>query len=115
MMPPNNPDELDLELELRQALRRIEPQRDFAALSYAMSYAPSYVPRRWQTHRRLLALAAAIILMISLPIGVIRYQARQQRREEARADLIKALRITQSKLQKTRQMVVRQLDRRNTL
>jgi hypothetical protein len=100
MMPPNNPDELDLELELRQALRRIEPERDFAALSYA--------PRR-------LALAAAIILMISLPIGVIRYQARQQRREEARADLIRALRITQSKLQKTRQMVVRQLDRRNTL
>jgi hypothetical protein len=107
MMPPNNPDELDLELELRQALRRIEPERDFAALSYA--------PRRRQTHRGLLALAAAIILMISLPIGVIRYQARQQRREEARADLIRALRITQSKLQKTRQMVVRQLDRRNTL
>ena len=107
MMLPHNPDDLDMEFELRQALRRIEPERDFTSLSYS--------PRRWTPSRGLLALAAAIILMISLPVGVIQYQARQQRREEARADLIKALRITQSKLQKTRQMVVRQLDRRNAL
>lgn len=107
MMPPNNPDDLDLELELRQALRRIEPAKDFSKLSYE--------PRRWPVSRSLLALAATIVLMIALPVGVTQYRARQQRREEARADLIQALRITQSKLQKTRQMVIRQLDRRNAL
>jgi sensor domain CHASE-containing protein len=107
MMPPNNPDGLDLERELRQALRRIEPQRDFSTLTYSRN--------RWTPSRSLLALAAAIILMIALPVEVGQYQARRQRREEARADVIQALRITQSKLEKTRQMVVRQLDRRNAL
>jgi hypothetical protein len=112
MMPPHNPDDIDLDLELRQALRRVEPSRDFSALSYALQ---STAPRGWTSSRGLLALAAAIVLMVSLPAGVVQYQARQQRREEARADLIKALRITRSKLEKTQQMVVRQLDRRNTL
>jgi hypothetical protein len=58
-----------------------------------------------------MALAAAIVLMVLFPV----YHARQRRREEARAELMQALRITQSKLQKTRQMVIRQLDRRNTI
>jgi len=106
MMPPNNPDDRDLELELRQALRRIEPGKDFSALQYSRS------PVRW---RRLIALAAALILMAALPVGVIQYQARQHRREEARADVIKALQITQSKIEKTRQMIARHLDRRNTI
>ncbi len=105
MMPPNNPDDFDLELELRQALRRIEPRRDFSRDSYSR-------PSSWN---RVLAFAAAIILMISLPVGVLQYQARQERRRQAGANLIKALQITQSKLQKTRQMVVRQLDRRNAI
>jgi hypothetical protein len=111
MMPPHNPEDfdspIDLELELRQALRPIAPSRDFSKLSYGAA--------RWTPSRGLLALAAAIVLMVSIPVGVSQYQARQQRREEARADLIHALRITQSKLQRTRQMVVRQLDRRNAL
>ena len=106
MMPPNNPDDCDLELELRQALRRIEPERDFSTLPYARS------PVRW---RRLLALAAAVVLMISIPVSVIQYRARQQRRELAAENLIQALRITQNKLEKTRQMVASQLDRRNVL
>jgi hypothetical protein len=115
MMPPTNPDDLDLdlemELELRQALKRIEPGKDFSVLSYAQRRWPG----GWAPFRRLLALAAAMILMISLSVGVVQYQARQQRREEARAELIQALQFTQSKLQRTRQMVARQLDRRNTL
>ena len=109
MMPPTNHDDFDLELELRQALRRVEPERDFATLPYARRNSP------WYSRGRMLALAAALILMILLPAGVMQYQARQQRREEARADLIKALQITENKLQKTRQMVVRQLNRRNTI
>jgi hypothetical protein len=102
MMPP---DELDLELELHRALARVEPGKDFSALRYS----------RWPARNRLLTLAAAIVLLVLLPVGGIEYRARQQRREEARAELIQALRITQSKLQKTQQMVIRQLDRRNAL
>ena len=63
----------------------------------------------------LLALAAALLLAIMIPAGVIRYQARQRRGEEAREKLVTALRITRSKLQKTRQMVVRGLNRRNSI
>ena len=99
------PDDFDLELELRRALCRVEPERDFSALSYSAWHRPS----------RLMALAAAIVLMVLLPVGAMEYRARQQRREQARADLIKALSITRDKLLKTRQMLVRQLDRRNAI
>ena len=63
----------------------------------------------------MLALAAALIIMLLVPVGVLQYQARERRREEARAQLITALRITGNKLQKSRQMVVRELNRRNNL
>lgn len=100
MMPP---DEIDLEFELRRALRRVEPGKDFSRLRYS----------RWPAPNRLLAIAAAVLLMVLLPVGAIQY--RERRREMARTELVQALRITQSKLQKTRQMVIRHLDRRNEL
>ena len=109
MMPPDNRDDFDLELELRQALRRVEPEKDFSALSYARPHSP------WYSRGGMWALAAALILIFLLPAGVIRYEARQQRREEAGANLIKALQITENKLQRSRQMVVRQLERRNAI
>jgi hypothetical protein len=110
MMPPKDHEDFDLELQLREALRRVEPEKDFSKVSYGRSRVAW-----WPPSRRVLALAAAVILMLLLPVEVIQYQARQQRREEARANLVKALRITESKLQKARQMVVRRLDRRNVI
>jgi len=102
--------EQELERELRRALARIEPEKDFSAIVDS--------PRPigfWTRSRPMLALAAALVLALLIPTSVIRYQARQRRAEEARAQLITALRITESKLQRTRQMVVRGLNRRNSL
>ena len=110
MMPPNLDDDADLERALRQSLRRIEPVKDFSAIQYARKPIPI-----WTRPRVLLALAAALVLAVLIPAGVDRYQARQRRGEEARAQLVTALRITESKLQKTRQMVVRGLNRRNSI
>ncbi len=103
-------DDATLEQELRRALSRIEPDKDFSALVYS--------PRPvafWKQSRYLLAMAASLVFMLLLPVGVLQYQARQRRGEEARDKLVTALRITNSKLQKTRQMVVRGLNRRSSL
>ena len=96
------PDHFDLENELRQALRRVDPAKDFSAVRYARRRGPVY---GW------LAVAAALVLTIAVPA----YRARQQAREQAHAQLIQALRITQEKIQKTQQMVIRQLDRRDAI
>jgi hypothetical protein len=104
-MTPNFNDD-DLEQELRFALRRIEPSRDFSMIMEARRPV-----RYW------LAWAAALVVAVSIPVGV-RYreqQIRRQRAEEARAQLITALRITESKLQKTQRMVARELNRRKIL
>jgi hypothetical protein len=100
----------ELEHELRLALRRIEPERDFSAIVYTRRRV-SY----WPPSRTMLALAAALLIMLLIPAGVIRYREQQRRSEEARAQLITALRITGNKLHRTRQMVVRGLNRRNSL
>jgi len=97
--------DFDIERELHKALQRVEPARDFS-LPFAKAPTKSYT---W------MALAAALILVLLTPLGVLRYQARQMRGEEARAQLVTALRITSNKLQKTRQLVVRELNRRNSL
>ena len=99
-----------LERELRRALARREPAKDFSTLVYSRPET-----RFWTRSRGLLALAAALLVMLLVPVEILRYQARQQRAEEASRQLVTALRITGSKLQKTRQMVVRGLNRRNSL
>lgn len=102
----------ELEMELRKALSRVEPGRDFSAMSYSRREA-----HFWTRSRGWLALAAVLVLALLLPEGVIRYQARQKQREgeAAREKLVTALRITGAKLQKTRQMVVHGLNRRDNL
>jgi hypothetical protein len=107
MLPPNLNDDEALERELRRALTRVEPDKDFSALFYSRSHVGF-----WKESKGMLALAAALVFMLLMPIGMLQYQARQRRGEEAREQLITALRITGSKLQKTRLMVVR--ERRNT-
>lgn len=106
MIPPNIDDDA-LERELRHALQRIEPERDFSAMLYSRSHTAF-----WKESRGMLALAAALVFMLLIPIGMLQYQARQRRGEEARAQLLTALRITGSKLQKTQRMVVRELNRK---
>lgn len=100
----------ELEQELRRALGRIEPGKDFSALVYSRPPVTF-----WSRSRGMMALAAALILMLLVPAAVLQYQARERRGREARDQLITALRITGSKLQKTRQMVERNLNRRNNL
>lgn len=100
----------ELEIELRKALGRIEPGKDFSALVYERRGGSV-----WMRPRVLLALAAGLILALVVP-WAMRYQARQRQAEEARKELVTALRITGSKLQKTRQMVVHGLsNRRNSI
>ena len=99
-----------LERELRSALARREPLKDFSAIVYSRPET-----RFWTRSRGLLALAAALIVMLLVPAGIFEHRARQQRAQEASRQLVTALRITESKLQKTRQMVVRSLNRRNSL
>jgi hypothetical protein len=106
----NIENDADLERALRQALSRIEPERDFSMMAYSRSNM-----RFWPPSRAVWALAAALVFMLLVPIGVLQYQARQRRGEEAREKLVTALRFTGSKLQKTRQLVVRELNRRNNL
>ena len=100
----------DLEQELRRALARVEPAKDFSAVVYSRSPVGS-----WKQPRGIMALAAALVFMLLIPMAVLQYQARQRRGEQARDQLITALRITGNKLQKTRQIVVRELNRRNSL
>ena len=105
--------EADLEQELRRALARVEPEKDFSAVLYSRSHLGF-----WKESRGMMALAAGLVFLLLIPIGALQYQAyeaRQRRGEEARDQLITALRITRNKLQKTRQIVVRELNRRNSL
>ena len=104
MKPPIDDDEL--ERELCRALSRVEPKKDFSAMVYSrkpMAF--------WKASRGRMALAASLVIMLLVPAGVSRYQARQRRGEEARDKLVMALRITGSKLEKTRRMVARGLNR----
>jgi hypothetical protein len=100
----------DLEQELRRALARVEPGTDFSAMVYSRGPAGF-----WKQRRGMMALAAALVFMLLIPVAVLQYQARQRRGEQARDQLITALRITGNKLQKTRQIVVRELNRRHSL
>jgi hypothetical protein len=114
MTPPNTDDEFDLERELdrelRRAFARIEPEKDFSALPYTRR-----APVLWMRSRTILALAAAVLIALLIPAGVLRHRAGQRRAEEARGKLVTALRFTGSKLHKTREMVARGLNRRNGL
>ena len=92
--------EEELERELRVALARVEPAKDFSVQRYSRGY-------------RRMALAAGLAIALLAPAGVSWY--RHRRAEQARDQVVTALRITQSKLEKTRQMVARGLNRRNNL
>ena len=110
MTPPNADEDFDLERELHAALGRVEPRRDFSGVDYARR-----VPTLWTRSRAMLAMAAALLIAVLVPLGVVRHRAEERRALEARAQLYTALRITETKLIKTRQMVARGLNRRHGL
>ena len=92
---------MNLEDELRSALRRESAPPNFKAKVLAR------VP---QARRPWLPppIAAGIALAVLIPLGASEYHRREQARAiKARDDLATALRITQSKLQRTRERIQR--------
>jgi len=91
---------MNLEDELRSALKRESAPPNFKAKVLAR------VPqarRPW-----LPPIAAGIALAVLIPLGASEYHRREQARAiKARDDLATALRITQSKLQRTRERIQR--------
>ena len=105
------PEEFDVERDLRRALHPVDPTKEFSA---------QFVARRpvafWKRPVGRLAIAASLIVFLLVPAGVMEERARERRRgEKARDELITALHITGKTLQKTRQRVVRQLNRRGSI
>lgn len=96
---------MNLEHELREALRREAAPEGFAARVLAKTgHAP-----RWRRPATL-ALAAAVLLAVLIPSEVSDYRRREQRRGlEARDQLVNALAITRVQLQHARERI-----RRNT-
>jgi len=102
-----------LEDELKEALRRVEPPAGFEArilARVAARQSEGLQPRRtwlgflgWNSLRW----AAACTLCVALAASGVLYQREQQRRrgEEAKEQLMLALRITSSKLQMAQQSV----------
>ncbi len=95
-------DDFDLDAELRSALRRVDPPPNFAARVLARTH-----PSWWERSRGLLAIAAGIILLMSIPIGLAEYQIRQRQAEaqNAKSGLVQALRITSAKLRHTQKLL----------
>ena len=84
----------ELEIQLRAALARKEPPPGFAGRTIARAEKPPGYVHRWVS----LALAAALLLSFGVA-GVHRARQRQQvRGDEAKQQLMLALRITSEKL-----------------
>ena len=84
----------ELEMQLRATLARKEPPPGFAGRAMARAEKPPGTVHRWVS----LALAAALLLSFGVA-GVHRARQRQQvRGDEAKQQLMLALRITSEKL-----------------
>lgn len=92
---------MNIEDDLRRALRRERAPADFAAKVLAKTTA-RVVPF-WRRPMAL-AIAAALTVTALVPSGVYEYR-RQRRAEEARDQLIVALSITRIQLQQVRERV----------
>jgi len=94
---------VNLENELREALRREPAPEGFAARVLARTR-----PTPWWKRPAVLALAAGVTLAALIPSAVYEYRQRQ-RAMEAGNQLMTALNITRTQLQRTREEL-----RRNT-
>lgn len=120
-----------LEMKLKQALARTDPPQGFAGrvmARVARGEAPrAEPPSRWALFGRLLApawrtaLAGALACLLLLTAGLayrehrlrLKAEAERARAEQARQELILALRITGVQLSRARNIVLRQMDFRN--
>ena len=93
---------MNLENELRQALRREPAPPDFAAGILAKTRT---IPR-WRS-RATLALAAGLVLAAIVPSAILRHHREEQRALEARDQLLTALRITRIQLQHAKARIQR--------
>ncbi len=90
---------MNLEDELRRALRREEPARDF---SRAFASRPGRV--RWRLRWRVpLGIAAVLTALAIVPYGM--YEHRQAEGREAKQRLVLALEVAGSKVLKTRTLL----------
>lgn len=95
---------MNLEDDLRRALRREPAPPDFAAKVLARAGKPRTVPF-W---RRPAALPIAAVLTVTALIPASIYEYRQQRRGiEARNQLLTALSITRAQLEQAKHMIER--------
>ena len=100
---------MNLENDLRRALRRAQPPPGFAdrVISLAAQSAPSPRPgttRWWQFRSLVFATATATAVVIA---GVAWQGHQQERSLEAQKQLITALNVTQASLQKAQQRIRR--------
>ena len=102
---------MNLENDLRRALRPEEPPPGFAdriLARTAQSLSPVQPRRWWQFRRLVLVPALATALAIALTVTAVGWQRyEQQRAFEARRQLITALAVTQTSLQKAQQRIRR--------
>jgi ABC-type xylose transport system permease subunit len=119
-----------LETKLKQALARTDPPQGFAGrvmARVARGEAPRPEPSHWPLFGRLFApawrtaLAGALACLLLLTVGLayrehrlrLKAEAERARAEQAREELILALRITGVQLSRARNIVLRQMDFRN--
>jgi hypothetical protein len=101
---------MNLDDQLREALRRESPPEDFAAKILAKTSGLQVIQTRkaWFQRPFSLALAAAVTAVAIVPAVVLEYQRREEARGiKARQDLIIALSITKEQLQQTKDMIRR--------
>ncbi|MDQ2900392.1 MAG: hypothetical protein M3Y07_11420 [Acidobacteriota bacterium] len=89
---------MNLEDELRSALRREEPPRDWSR-EWSRDYARRPRAPKW---RSLVAVAALVLLML-LPYGI--YERRQAQGREAKQRLVLALELAGSRLHRARNIL----------
>jgi len=83
---------MNLEDELRSALRREEPPRDWSRDYSARA------PRRWRSFA-----AVAALITVMLPYGI--HERRQEQGKEAKRRLVLALELAGSRLHRTRKIL----------
>lgn len=101
---------MNLENQLRDALRREPPPDGFAARVLAKTEAAPIRVMPWWRRPATIALAAALILALMIPSEISDYRRRERQRGlQAKEQLINALAITRVQLQQAKARV-----RRNT-
>lgn len=98
---------MNLDNELREALRRQAAPPDFAAKVLAKANAPLPFPKKPVMSRPFtLAIAAGVMAVAIIPSVVFEYQRREEAKGiKAKQDLLIALAITKTQLRQAKEMI----------